>query len=482
MNRSRLYFGLGVATSAGAIELWFGVRKIWRDHQEHKKGVRVPPDLYFNEKGAQELAQATEPRSLLNPNDLKTVFKLTDTEASRVYHQLISRREGETFRHPLFINFNHLPIRSASQCADGGTPRENGTEESCFVVKTTRDYSDYFPGNSWTSQNLEKIRAWLRSLELWTPASLITFTDCDDTLWAQGVNYAVLRTAVDMKLVPKERAEELNARYNRGDHDQAYAYMTEEVYAGLTLNQVYAAFQKAKTSPFFPKVYDEMRQLVNHLWGQGITVGYVSAAPFFISAPMLEESGFNAPLWAIEGNDVFVVPPDNPSATPVKLSNLVQSGGFKNWAEVLGKLGGYKIVSREMDQIVSRKGKGTAARSILERHVIDWNNHRKTNVSSQVRVAGVFGDNFAPFSDLQWSKPIENGNDQGMIRAAPLMPGALLLNITEVEETEKGIALSKKGRKKLDEFNAFRGQLELTEPNLIPLSQQAIRTRGVFSQ
>lgn len=434
----------------------------WRSLHEE-----LPKDAFINEIPVEELAAKKRPYANFGPNDLRSAFQLSMPE-SYLIRDLYRQKVREN-KHPLYINFAHLPIQTASRCADGKRPREAGEEKSCLVVKETGNYHDFFSNASWNPKNSETIGKWLRSIELRNPASLIVFADCDGTLWAQGSFDIVLRTAVETGLIPQEKVDELNDRFDRGESDQAFAYMNEDLFAGLTLNQLDQVFRRAKRAPDFSKVYGEMRRLVNILWEKGITVGYVTASPFFIAVPMLEEFGFTAPLWAIEGNDVFVVPPNDPAAKPVKLSNLVQSEGFTNWSETLEKIGGYQIVSREMDQIVSREGKGAAARSILERHALVWNRHQKVALSSQVRIAGVFGDNFAPFSDLEHSDPRESGNDQGMVRATPLMHHALILNI---EETP--------GHQKVLNFWRFRDQLSQTSPRITFLSQKALRAEGRF--
>ncbi|MBI2982185.1 MAG: haloacid dehalogenase-like hydrolase [Deltaproteobacteria bacterium] len=469
MNPQARFFGAGVVatTIVGAL-VWSG-RELYHAYQECKRGTPIPEDVYFNEKKAGELARAVEPDTILTPGDLRSVFKLNEGESEAVYQELLNHRQGRLFSHPLFIRFAHVPVQSAAACVGDKRETEPGDEKSCFVVKSTRGYGDYFPGTSWSPENLTAIKGWLRSLELYLNPALIVFADCDGTLWAQGAFDFVLKTAVETGLIPKEKVDELNARFDRGETDQAFAYMNEELFAGLTLNQLDAVFQRAKRSPDFLKVYDEMKRLVNLLWEKGITVGYVSAAPFFITAAMLQESGFTAPLWTIEGNDVFIVPPNDPSAAPVKLSNLVQSKGFGTWSEALHKIGEYRIVAREVDQIVSRKGKVTAARSILERHVMIWNGHRKAVVSSQVRVAGVFGDNFAPFSDIRHANPVEEGNDQGLVRAGPLMRNALILNIEEATES---------GRQKRLNLARLENQLAQTASTITFLSQKAIRDQG----
>jgi hypothetical protein len=325
----------------------------------------------------------------------------------------------------------------------------------------------------WNEQNFKIIKNWHNNITHQKAERLLVLTDCDNTAWAGDIADSVFSTAVKYKYITwanapilpeypfKKKVSSTPIDY----YDYLYSInpvisynYAAQAFAGLTLAKTYEIFKLAEAQKDFPIPYEEMQNLFGTLSQAGITVGFTSASPLFIVAPMVEKMGLDTPLWAIEGIDIYVKDPSNGSGE-VLLSNLINSVGLKTWSDVIKYLGHLQITPHVSEIINARKGKSVSGVSIAHRYVTTWNrSHKnKTLAIDQMRLAGVFGDNFGPFSDLPEALPDESGNDQGMLRALPLLTdGTLIVNIY------KGI--DKNGFIDMEKYvGSFRRFVNLTE-------------------
>jgi hypothetical protein len=300
--------------------------------------------------------------------------------------------------------------------------------------------------SGWNYSNYSKIAKWMAGLKAWRPEHLVVLLDCDNTAWAGDIADSMFLAGVDHDLISWDNAPVLSDYpfdvegttpfdyyEHLYEHDPVVAYnYVAQAFAGLTLRNAFDIFTSSRDRSDFPTAYAPLKEMLSELSEQGVTVGFASASPIFMVAPMLELSGFKAPLWNVEGIDVYVRGSEDDSRE-VLLSNLIHSEGLKSWNEVLQKFGDMKITGRVSEIVNSREGKAVGGISIASRHVARWNSeHSKEDAITfnKLRLAAVFGDNFGPFSDLKDSSPFEKGNDQGLVRALPFIySGGLVMDI-----------------------------------------------------
>lgn len=347
-----------------------------------------------------------------------------------------------TFRYKALVVLSVLAVFVSCECnaARSGIPRMN-----------------------WSAANYDKVNAWLDALENERPESLLVLTDCDNTAWAGDIADVVFKVAVKKGIVTWNNAPVLQesplpqdkSKDNFSPFDYyEYLYKINPLasynyaslaFSNLTLADTYRAFMLATKDEEFPRVYEEMKALLNYLAKRGVAVGFVSASPIFMTAPMVFHAGYKAELWEIEGLDVYVENPKK-GESAVLLSNLLQTSGIKKWSQAVSKFGRLKILPMASEIINSREGKAVGGLSIAARHVANWNKSKKEPLRfSDMRLAAVFGDNYGPFSDVAQGNPNEIGNDQGMVRALPfLTKNGLIVNIYRASERNGSLDLSEK--------------------------------------
>lgn len=253
----------------------------------------------------------------------------------------------------------------------------------------------------------------------------------------------------------------------------SYNYIPQ-AFAGHTLNEIQTMYNTAKKAADFPKPYKEIVDLTKVLSEHGITVAFVSASPIFLVAPMLQDHKLDVPLSQMEGIDVYVQDPQSNQAHPVLLSNLFQTQGITTWKEFLRSYGHYMVLPRASEIMNAREGKALGVMSVAARHVAQWNaNHASAITMSDMRLALVAGDNYAPFSDITYADPEQSGNDQGMVRSLPFLSQAVVLNLYKTINTPQGIDFNKKLKNHLA-YWALATQLKQYEPHLQFLEQTAI--------
>lgn len=298
----------------------------------------------------------------------------------------------------------------------------------------------------WNNYNYTKITKWLDGLKTRHVEQLIVLLDCDNTAWAGDIADSMFLAGVDHGLISWDNAPILSGysfdqdkttpfdyyeHLYRRDPVVAYNYVAK-AFAGLSLRDAFKIFELAQRRTDFPTAYRDLKELLDRLSSRGITVGFVSASPIFMVAPMLQLSEYTAPLPNVEGIDVYVRKSGEADEEAL-LSNLIHSAGLTSWDEVLESFGDMIITSRVSEIVNSREGKAIGGISIASRHVAKWNKeHNADNklTFNQLKLAAVFGDNFGPFSDLVNSNPLERGNDQGLIRALPFIKkGGLVVDI-----------------------------------------------------
>ncbi len=326
---------------------------------------------------------------------------------------------------------------------------------------------------AWNDAAYKELSDWLSRLARHEPETLLLLIDCDNTAWAGDIadvvfDEGVKKGAITWKTAPLLEGfpfvREGKTPFDYYEHlygiDPIVAYTYASLaFSGLTLKEVDRLFRQSSKREDFPQVYAEIRALTQFLRTRGIVTGFVSASPFFLVAPMLEQVGYGAPLWAVEGIDAYVADPKHPDK-PVLLSNLIQSNGIESWKEVLKRYGHAVIQPRPVEIANAREGKATGGASIAARRVVRWNadttKQQKLSIGA-MRLAGVIGDNFGPFADLPRANPREVGNDQGMLRALPMIDGGLVIDIYRAVMTEGKIDLEKK-RKHYENFKTLVAQ------------------------
>lgn len=360
------------------------------------------------------------------------------------------------------------------------------------------------PRSGWNPDTYKTIAQWLDSLKEKRAETLLVLFDCDNTSWAGDIADSVTKASVRNGIVTWKNAPML-ADYpfdkTRADGTEStpfdyYEHLYDispplsynyaaQMFAGLSLAEIDRAFRLAAREPDFPVPYAEIKELVKDLSTQGIDVGFSSASPIFLVAPMVERAGFNAPLRSIEGVDVYVRD-QKATGEPVLLSNLIHSEGLTSWSEVLKRHGRMIVTSRTSEIMNARKGKAVSGFAIAARHVISWNaSHRSAQINmNDMRLAGAFGDNFSPFADLQGSESHEAGNDQGLLRALPFIEsGGLVLNVYKASEKDGSLDLEKK-KPSNDRFLALVKQIAPLYSSNVFINQIGIyegTLRGHFS-
>lgn len=358
------------------------------------------------------------------------------------------RGEGEEVN----ILARQVPLSLAPEGTFGRSFHTELSDASCLVLVSPQDYSSVILPGNWSPEAREAIGRMLQMTELYRPEALAAFTDLDNTLWAGDVAEVILDAAVidfegEGPIISWETAPVL-PYFPRTDEDKtpldyynrlyrwnlaaSYNYGAM-MYTGLTLSEAHQAFLRAEKKGLLPKPYPELRTLINHLQEQGITVGFVSASPLFQIIPMLEKAGFHAPLTQIEGIDVYVTDPDDPERE-VLLSKFILTRGIQSWDELLDGYGDRLRLTGHVNEVATvREGKSTAARAIVARHVKGWNDRHASSarplMEADMRGVGVFGDNWGPFRDYPGEDPHQVGGDQGIIRAIPLVGGAVVFNL-----------------------------------------------------
>jgi|GEM_PF-3981597 len=356
------------------------------------------------------------------------------------------------------------------------------------------------PRMGWNERTYEAVTEWLDRLEAYPPERLLVVVDCDNTVWADDIEDAMLKTALAHGYTSEEKAYTLFAdtlprkagekAIDRAkplyDLDFLISYdRLSMAFDGLTLNQVQEIFEQAKKDGRLPAGYDEVRAVLAELMDRGVAVGFVSASIFFNVPPMLAEAGYDVPLWQMEGLDIFVQDPRDRDGS-VLLSNLVQSKGVKTWKELLRRYGHLKLRARLSGVANTREGKSAGTLSVAARHVQEHNRRFPGNKisMSDLKLAGVFGDNFAPHSDIKGADPHLGGNDQGMARSLPFIDGALVLNIYRAVGLEDGKLDLKSKRRRNENFLALARQLRRLNTKATFANQIGIYKgagRGTFS-
>lgn len=449
-------------------------------------------NAFVNDLPAAEIAKVAKEGdpALLEAADLHQVFALSERDARLVARRLaaaVERRRGE---RRLSITFAEIPMQLAVDCADGRVLTNLQSWESCLVVRDTSDAAARIPRGRWGGENYRAIVTWLEELALYRPEVLAVFLDCDNTAWAGDVADVAMKVGVESKLITWERAPILPGfPFERGAGEEAktpldyyehlyaidpivsYNYAAQ-AFAGLSLAEADQIFRRAQRDPTFPIGYAELSALANELAARGVTVGFVSASPLFLVAPMLERAGYRAPLWAVEGIDSYVADPRDPNGV-VRLGNLVHTSGLASWREVLKRFGHLQITGRVSEVAMARSGKTAGAAAIAARRIQQLGEVRTTArpvTLDHLRSAAVFGDNFGPFSDLVGAEPIERGNDQGMLRALPFLPDAIVVDIYRAVVKEGKLDLAKKRSK----YENFRRMMQQIEP-LYPINRYLVQ-------
>lgn len=406
-------------------------------------------------------------------------------------------------------------IKEILKQKDASTRRQiffGRSDEGNFEIRQSGSLSEKLAMENWHPDNYATMCDWLDRLPSETEKTVV-LTDCDNTLWAGDIGDSCFFAAVEMGKISWKNAPELNgysvktairdlsaeadsatrkqikkngispADYYLWLYDQdptlSYNYCAQ-AWAGLTLNDVNDVYKKAVEAGSFPQVYSEMKNLFNMLYAEGVCTGYVSASPIFLVLPMLEHAGFNAPLAYVEGIDCYVTGAGTDDDKPVLLSNLLQADGAVNsWSDILEKFGDLKITSLVSGVGNFREGKAVGGSSIVNRHVLNWNrSHLEDNKRislSEMRLTGVFGDNFGAFSDLPGADPSERGNDHGMLRSlTPHDDVFLVADIYPVSVKDDGTPDFEKKKKTLDSFEMLAAQLQQTNETTTFLVQPAI--------
>lgn len=349
--------------------------------------------------------------------------------------------------------------------------------------------AQHLPRMKWNDRAYEAVTKWLARLDREDPSKLMVFVDCDNTVWAGDIEEAMLRTALkhgyttEEKLwglygdtVPLREGESIQERAERLYRtDFLISYdRASMALAGLTLNQLQEIFELAKKEGRLPRAYSEVKTVLTRLMDRGITVGFISASIFFNVPPMLEEIGYDVPMWQMEGLDIFVEDPGN-KKRGVLLSNLVQSKGIRTWKGLLRRYGRLKILARLSGVANTREGKSAGSLSVAARYVHYHNRKRRSSPinMSDLRLAGVFGDNFAPHSDLPGANPRLAGNDQGMVRSLPFIDDALVLNIYRATKKAGKVDLKVKGERNRNFLNLVK-QLRSQRTNAVFANQVGI--------
>jgi phosphoserine phosphatase len=337
---------------------------------------------------------------------------------------------------------------------------------------------------SWNDEAYLGLNAWLDTVSSMDTRKLLVAFDCDNTAWAGDIADAVFEYAVKsgkidwtttapLQYFPKKDGEDPFEYYQRlYEFDPLISYnYAAQAFSDHTLNEIYAIFKASTSNKNFPKAYGEFVELAKLLRENGVAVGFISASPIFLVLPMLDRAGFGATPAYAEGMDIMV----EHNGKRFYLSDLIHSDSkLKNFKDVLKKYGDYRIFGMPGiagPEINAQRGKSIALNSIARRHVWIMNAKGDKTISlGDMRIAGVFGDNFAPFSDMPAADPKRAGNDQGMALGIPLMDGALIANVYKVEKRGGGIDFdSKKGPH--DRFVKFYEQLRTLFPKITRIEQ-----------
>ncbi len=456
--------------------------------------------LTLNGHPAMEVATVHGSPTLLDSADIAQQFQLTTADGDQVLRFIKEQLFGIDLKAAsVAIVFDNVPARVAARCIDGTRPEQvtSHSLRSCLAAQIAKPLVEKVAHDAgWNLDVFAQLVQWRNHLQLYRPESLFVLSDCDNTAWAGDVADAVFAVAAEEGIVNWDGAPVLPRYPRKPEHKTpfeyyeylydispplSYNYVTQ-AFQNLTLREAHVAFQRARVRKMLPTPYGPLRALARSLMDNGTPVGFASASPLFMVMPMLAEAGYNVPLWAIEAMDMYILPPrGDADATQIKLSDLIQSDAtLHSWVDVLAKYGDYRI-GRPSEIAAARKGKTAAGRAMVDRHVLAWNQrHPEALVTpADMRLAGVFGDNFAPFSDRPGASPTELGNDQGMVMALNNFPaqGLLVLNIYRATRNGAQFDLQEKIKNHRN-YRAMIDQLHTANYPLIVLEQIGVAKGG----
>ncbi len=387
--------------------------------------------LTLNGQVPDQVARQSGDPVMLEVSDLTQVFQVSNTEYLAKALKLAQAQidSGKPLKG-IHLYFGILPKKYAAKCESEASPT------TCHFEAYSLDCNEALPQRNWTEEVYAKLCFSAGRLKAYNPKYLVAAFGADDTLWYQEVGNAAMKRALDSgKLAWGDSRADLLGVYpsaeKRKDYktkNTPYVYFKElqdrlgEIYStefaalafrGLTLNEVSNLVKDALEQVSKPTPFPEMQDLLRYLAQQGITVGIVGAAPNFMLYPTVEKLQLGIPLENIEGTDVVLTNPADPSLAPVRLSALVnqgrwnattgQSEKFLSYQDVLASYGGWLIVAVDTPLSI-RAGKANAIRSIARRMVATQNrlaaNTQNWLDIDDLRMALVGGDSFAPGTDV----------------------------------------------------------------------------------
>jgi len=464
--------------------------------------------LNINGKKIQEIAAKSPDPQVLDAQDLGQFFEIQNPKYLEHALKIIENQlqSGAPLKN-ISVFLGGLSKKYAAQCL------EDLDEERCLIEPVAFNCSEALPQKNWSEENYSKLCPRIGRLKAFKPNYLVALFDGDNTLWYQDLGDAGVKQGVDSKRIqwddgkaelmqvfpiPAERAgyktqksplDYYNELYEAVGPLWNYAFGAL-AFRGLSLKAVHENFQEISGKPFAPTSFEEMSDLIKYLNDQGIVTGVVSASPVFAVIPMVESLQTGIPLDRIEGLDVFIKNPQEPTSLPVRLSRLINQGRldamgqakkYDNYQEVLADYGDWIIV--DVDHVLNaRGGKGVQSRSIARRFVADQNRQAQNPNDrleiDDLRLVLIGGDNFGRPTDIQAAQgdrilnALELGNDQGIVEGLPFLeadphfPGGTDLLFIRRYSLDLDNKVSPKAGK-LEKFQEFLQQQKLIRPTRV---------------
>lgn len=479
--------------------------------QIQKSSIQVSQllGLKINSRPVEEVAGKSPDPMVLDAQDLQESFGIKDAAYLEQTLQLIQSQlqSGNPLKF-ISIFTGTLPKKYAAKCA------VDVDQDTCLIEPVAFNCSEALAPKSWSAPNYFKMCDRLGRIKAYNPNYLVAVFDGDNTLWYQDVSNAGVKQGVESKKIiweearaellgvypiPAERAAYKTQKTPYDYYKELYKTVgplwnynyAALAFRGLSLQEAYQIWQEMMKQPYAPVPFPEMSDLLRYLHQQGVVTGVASASPVFGVIPTTETLNTGLPLDRIEGLDVFIKDAQVQNALPIRLSRLLNQGRinpgtgqiekFKNYQEFLALYGSWIIV--DVDHIINaRGGKGVQSRSLIRRHVADWNRdpmHEKNLLDiDDMRLVMIGGDNFAHATDIQEpagdrvKSALEGGNDQGMSEGASFLenrsgvPGGTdILFIRRYEMDVGGQVSPKKGA--LENFELYVKQQKLLRPDRV---------------